>query len=103
MRFWRVYFLQNFINQTITMNQRIQINNEIELTEVRETDKAALVQHLNDKTIFVSGKGNMKTVWVPRSDSSSVVSASGEQPQTSTPTNVIRTQGSTHEPAPVPR
>ncbi len=34
------------------MNQRIQINNEIELTEVRETDKAALVQHLNDKTIF---------------------------------------------------
>jgi hypothetical protein len=60
-------------------------------------------QVVNDKLIFVSGKGNMKTVWVPRSDSSTVVSASGEQPLTSNPTNVIRTQGSTHEPAPAPR
>lgn len=34
------------------MQQTIYINDEIELTEVRETDKAALVQHLNDKTIF---------------------------------------------------
>lgn len=60
-------------------------------------------QVVNDKTIFVSGKGNMKTVWVPRGDSSAVVTASGEQPVTNHPTNVVRTQGTTHEPAPVPR
>ncbi len=34
------------------MNQTLTINDQIELTEIRETDKAALVQHLNDKTIF---------------------------------------------------
>ena len=34
------------------MTQTIKINDTIELTEVRETDKAALVQHLNDLTIF---------------------------------------------------
>lgn len=59
-------------------------------------------QVVNDKTIFVSGKGNMKTVWVPRSDSSAVVTASGEQPLADNPTNVIRPQGSTYEPAPKP-
>ena len=34
------------------MTQTIKINDRIELTEVRETDKATLVQHLNDLTIF---------------------------------------------------
>jgi [ribosomal protein S5]-alanine N-acetyltransferase len=34
------------------MQQTIKISDQIELTEVRETDKAALVKHLNDKTIF---------------------------------------------------
>jgi [ribosomal protein S5]-alanine N-acetyltransferase len=34
------------------MTQTIKINERIELTEMRETDKAALVQHLNDITIF---------------------------------------------------
>jgi [ribosomal protein S5]-alanine N-acetyltransferase len=34
------------------MQQTIKINDRIELTEVRDTDKAALVQHLNDLTIF---------------------------------------------------
>jgi len=60
-------------------------------------------QVVNEKAIFVSGKGNMKTVWVPRSDSSAVVTASSEQPVTTIPSNVVRTQGSIHEPAPVPR
>lgn len=54
----------------------------------------------NDTQIFVSGKGNMKAVWVPRGDESAVVTASGEQP---IPTNVLGTQSSTHDPAPVPR
>lgn len=39
-----------FINND--MNQTIKISDTIELTEVRETDKTAFVQHLNDKTIF---------------------------------------------------
>ncbi len=60
-------------------------------------------QVINEKTIFVSGKGNMKTVWVPRGDSSSVVTASGEQAIINNPTNIVPTQGSTFEPAPVPR
>ncbi len=34
------------------MTQTIKINDTIELTEVRETDKGAFVQHLNDLTIF---------------------------------------------------
>lgn len=34
------------------MKQTIKINDQIELTEVRETDKAAYVQHLSDITIF---------------------------------------------------
>ncbi|MBL7818463.1 MAG: GNAT family N-acetyltransferase [Saprospiraceae bacterium] len=34
------------------MTQTITINADIELTEIRETDKAALAKHLNDKTIF---------------------------------------------------
>lgn len=57
----------------------------------------------NEKTIFVSGKGNMKTVWVPRSDSSAVVTASGEQTIAKNPTNVVPLQGMNNEPAPVPR
>ncbi len=60
-------------------------------------------QVLNDKVIFVAGKATMKTVWVPRSDSSAVVTASGQQPAGAKATNVIPTQGSIHEPAPVPR
>jgi hypothetical protein len=60
-------------------------------------------QVVNEKTFLVSTKGNMRTVWVPRGDSSPVVTASSEQPLNSKPTNVIQTQGSTHEPAPVPR
>ncbi len=34
------------------MQQTIKISDQIELTEVRATDKTALVKHLNDKTIF---------------------------------------------------
>ena len=59
-------------------------------------------QVVNDKTIFVSGKGNLKTVWVPRSDSSEVVTAGGQQPLANNPKNVIRPQSSTYEPAPMP-
>ncbi len=74
-------------------------------------------QVVNDKTIFVSGKGNMRTVWVPRSsDASTVVTASAQQPvqfnappntqqplppQTN-PTNVVRPPAAQNEPAPVP-
>ncbi len=60
-------------------------------------------QVANEKTIFVSGKGNMKTVWVPRGDSSAVVTASGEQPIAKSPTNIVPTQGFIHEAAPIPR
>ncbi len=62
-------------------------------------------QVVNDKTIFVSGKGNMKTVWVPRStDNSAVVTASAQQPiaSPSNPSNVVRPPASRSEPAPVP-
>lgn len=65
-------------------------------------------QVVNDKTIFVSGKGNMKTVWVPRSsDASTVVTASAQQPvqqfapQTN-PINVVRPPVTRNEPAPIP-
>ena len=57
----------------------------------------------NEKTIFVSGKGNMRTVWVPRSGSSAVITASGEEPITKNPTNVVRSPAVSHEPAPIPR
>lgn len=63
-------------------------------------------QVVNEKTIFVSGKGNMKTVWVPRSDASTVVTASGEQTVPNTPSNrtqIAVGQGTTYDPAPVPR
>jgi hypothetical protein len=56
----------------------------------------------NEKTIFVSGKGNMKTVWVPRSDSSAVVPASGEQ-SVKNVSNVVPTQVGHRDPAPVPK
>ncbi len=59
-------------------------------------------QVVADKTIFVSGKGNMKTVWVPRSaDASQVRTASAEQP-ISSPSNVVRPRTTSNDPAPAP-
>lgn len=59
-------------------------------------------QVVADKTIFVSGKGNMKTVWVPRgADESQVRTASAEQPITS-PSNVVRPNTTSNDPAPAP-
>jgi hypothetical protein len=63
-------------------------------------------QVVNDKHIFVAGKGSMKTVWVPRStDESPVTAASFERP--SPIPNVIRPSGNSAlggpEAAPLPR
>ena len=63
-------------------------------------------QVVNDKTIFVSGKGNMKTVWVPRSsDGSQVVTASGQGDTQATERDraaVIGSQATQLDPAPLP-
>ncbi len=59
-------------------------------------------QVVNDKTIFVSGAGSLKTVWVPRSlDGSAVVPASHAQEEPAR-APVVRPSGVTHEPAPRP-
>ncbi len=61
-------------------------------------------QVVNDKTIFVSTPGSLKTVWVPRSfDGSPVVTASyGQEELATPPTKVIRAPGLSDEPAPPP-
>ncbi len=63
-------------------------------------------QVVNDKTIFVSGKSSMRTVWVPRSsDNSQVVTASGEGNSSLPPLNsknIVGSQAAQNDPAPSP-
>lgn len=60
----------------------------------------------SEKTVFVSGKTSMKTVWVPRSsDASQVVTASGQSELPANSLNrsaVIGSQATQFDPAPTP-
>lgn len=61
-------------------------------------------QVVNDKSIFISGKGSLKTVWVPRAASNSPIVAAGyEAPVEGLPSNVVRPVAGVSEPAPVPQ
>jgi hypothetical protein len=60
-------------------------------------------QVVNDKHIFVSGKGSNKTVWVPRVPTDNpVITASGQEPVSSSAKNVVRPAVGRGEPAPYP-